>query len=129
MPSMPPFFLLTCFLSRPQEGTTAALLQRKPWGSREALQIQMQLGRRVPLEGEELRLWQEQQRARLMEAEPMAVTTEALGDGPGAALLTEAAVDELQTRSALRPCCKCLNPGTHTVEPVQGMTMHQEAIC
>ena len=82
----------------------------------------MQLGRRVPLEGEELRVWQEQQRARLMEAEPMAVT-EALGDGPEAALLTEAAVDELQTRSALRPLLQVPDPRDRHV---QGMSMHED---
>ena len=89
----------------------------------------MQLGRRVPLEGEELRLWQEQQRARLMEAEPMAVT-EALPDGPEAASLTEAAVDELQTRSApTPPGCKCLEfPGTNTADNVQGMSMGEDLV-
>ena len=52
------------FLTPLQEGTTAALVQKKPRGSRAALQIQMQLGRRVTLEGEELRLWQEAHRAK-----------------------------------------------------------------
>jgi hypothetical protein len=47
-----------------QEGSTAAILQRKPRGSREALQIQMHLGRRVNLEGEELRQWKEMQEAK-----------------------------------------------------------------
>lgn len=54
-----------------QEGTTAALLQQKPRGSREAVQIQMQLGRRVALEGEELRAWQEARRGQQMEGPPV----------------------------------------------------------
>lgn len=56
-----------------QEGTIAALLQKKPKGSREALQIQMQLGRRVPLQGQELRDWQEAQRATEAEESTTAV--------------------------------------------------------
>lgn len=47
-----------------QEGTTAARLQRKPRGSREAVQIQLHLGRRVALEGEELRQWQDSRKAK-----------------------------------------------------------------
>ena len=55
----------------PQEGTTAALLQKKPRGSREAVQIQMQLGRRVTLEGEELRAWQQSRKEQPAEDPPV----------------------------------------------------------
>ena len=54
-----------------QEGSIAATLQAKPAGG-DPLQLQMQLGRRVPLEGEELRRWQESQRAQLVDPDPAA---------------------------------------------------------
>lgn len=55
-----------------QEGSIGHLVQQKPAG-KEALPIQMQIGRRVRLEGKELEEWQAMQDAQVLEAEPMLV--------------------------------------------------------
>ena len=53
-----------------QEGSVGHQVQRKAEGG-EPLRIQMQYGRRVELQGEELKIWQEKQRAQLLESEPI----------------------------------------------------------
>ena len=38
---------------------------------KEALRVQLQIGRRIALEGEELKAWQDKEKAQMIEAEPM----------------------------------------------------------
>lgn len=84
-----------------QEGTTGAVLQSKARDSREPLQIQMLLGRRVPLVGEELEAWHRQQAAKLEAAEPVG---DAEMQEPGTSTsLTKRAISELQTKWVVEP--------------------------
>lgn len=89
------------------------MVQQKPCGSHVPLQIQMQLGRRVPLEGDELQAWQEEQKANVAALSSQNLQME--DDSSQVLLSTESALSELHTRydslqrySAQHGCCTAI---------------------